>query len=102
MADTALVNKYAQCRADEVRHCLGGNQGCSQRLERNIAITCLINPPAGQEARLPEADQDRAAQPKKVLGIGGGPAGCEAAWGAAARGLRGSSVSQTHRRLATS
>jgi NADPH-dependent 2,4-dienoyl-CoA reductase/sulfur reductase-like enzyme len=86
VADPALVNKYAQGRADEVRHCLGCNQGCAQRLERNIAITCLINPRAGQEARWPEADQDRAEQPKKVLVIGGGPAGCEAAWVAAARG----------------
>jgi hypothetical protein len=86
VADPALVNKYAQGRADEVRHCLGCNQGCAQRLERNMAITCLINPRAGQEARWPEADQDRAEQPKKVLVIGGGPAGCEAAWVAAARG----------------
>lgn len=86
VADPALVNKYAQGRADEVRHCLGCNQGCSQRLERNIAITCLINPRAGQEARWPEAEQDRAARAKKVLVIGGGPAGCEAAWVAAARG----------------
>jgi thioredoxin reductase len=86
VADPALVNKYAQGRADEVRHCLGCNQGCSQRLERNIAITCLINPRAGQEARWPEAEQDRSANPKRVLVIGGGPAGCEAAWVAAARG----------------
>ena len=86
VADPALVNKYAQGRADEVRHCVGCNQGCAQRLERNIAITCLINPRAGQEARWPEAEQDRAAQSKKVLVIGGGPAGCEAAWVAAARG----------------
>lgn len=88
VADPALVNKYAQGRADEVRHCLGCNQGCAQRLERNIAITCLINPRAGLEARWPEADQDLAPQRKNVLVVGGGPGGCEAAWVAAARGHR--------------
>lgn len=88
VADPALVNKYAQGRADEVRHCLGCNQGCAQRLERNIAITCLINPRAGLESRWPEAHLDPARERKNVLVIGGGPAGCEAAWVAAARGHR--------------
>lgn len=86
IADPAIVNKYAQGRVDEVRHCIGCNQGCSQRLERNLAITCLINPRAGLEMRWPEAVQDQAHQVKKILVIGGGPAGCEAAWVAAARG----------------
>ena len=86
VADPAIVRKYAQGRESEIRHCVGCNQGCAQRLERNIAITCLINPRAGLEGQWPEADQDPAPVRRKVLVVGAGPAGCEAAWVAAARG----------------
>jgi 2,4-dienoyl-CoA reductase-like NADH-dependent reductase (Old Yellow Enzyme family)/thioredoxin reductase len=88
VADPAIVRKHALGRESEVRRCVGCNQGCAQRLERNIAITCLINPRAGLEGRWPEADQDPAPVSRKVLVVGGGPAGCEAAWVAAARGHR--------------
>ncbi len=86
VADPALVAKHRDGREDALRPCIGCNQGCAQRLELNIAITCLVNPMAGREAEWPEPEADRAAQPRRVLVVGGGPGGCEAAWVAAARG----------------
>lgn len=86
VADPALVAKHESGREDEVRPCIGCNQGCAQRLEMNIALTCTINPMAGKEGEWPEPGDDPAATRKRVLVVGGGPGGCEAAWVAAARG----------------
>jgi len=86
VADPAIVRKHREGREEEVRRCLGCNQGCAQRLERNIDITCMINPRVGREGRWPEAADDPAASPRRLLVVGGGPAGAEAAWVAAARG----------------
>ncbi|MFC3227936.1 FAD-dependent oxidoreductase [Marinibaculum pumilum] len=86
VADPELVAKHRDGREGELRPCIGCNQGCAQRLELNIALTCMVNPMAGREAEWPEPEADRAAVPKKVLVVGGGPGGAEAAWVAAARG----------------
>ncbi|MFM7570350.1 MAG: NADH-dependent flavin oxidoreductase, partial [Betaproteobacteria bacterium] len=53
VAEPALVAKWQSGRADEVQPCIGCNQGCAQNLERNIALTCLVNPRAGREAVWP-------------------------------------------------
>lgn len=86
IADPALVRKTLAGRADEVTPCIGCNQGCAARLEKNIPITCLVNPRAGRERTWPEPADDPSPAPRRVLVVGGGPAGMEAAWVAAARG----------------
>lgn len=86
IADPAVVRKSLEGRQSEVRTCIGCNQGCAQHLERNIAITCLVNPIAGREAEWPEPELDPAEKTCSVLVVGGGPAGAEAAYVAAARG----------------
>jgi len=88
IADPDLVAKAQAGRADEIRPCIGCNQGCAQNLEKNLALTCMVNPRAGREASWPEPEQARAASARDVLVIGGGPAGMEAAAVAAARGHR--------------
>ena len=88
VAEPELVSKWQSGRADEVQPCIGCNQGCAQNLERNIALTCLVNPRAGREAIWGRADLDRVATPRTVLVVGGGPAGLEAAAVAAGRGHR--------------
>ena len=88
IADPAIVRKSLAGRADEVRTCISCNQGCAQHLEKNIAITCLVNPIAGREEVWAEPEDDRAGAPKSVLVVGGGPAGAEAAYVAAACGHR--------------
>ncbi|MSP67493.1 MAG: FAD-dependent oxidoreductase [Alphaproteobacteria bacterium] len=88
MADPELVAKAATGREAEQRPCIGCNQGCAAMLEKDLPITCLVNPRMGLEGRWPEPAPSPTPAPKKVLVIGGGPAGCEAAWVAAARGHR--------------
>jgi hypothetical protein len=88
LAEPALVNKWRDGSESTIRGCIGCNQGCAGMLEKNLPIACLINPRSGREGIWPEAEQDPASQPRDVLVVGGGPAGLEAAWVAAARGHR--------------
>ncbi len=86
IADPQIVAKARDGREDDTTPCIGCNQGCAGFLALSLAITCLTNPRAGKEREWPLPEDDRAAEPKRVLVIGGGPAGMEAAWVAAARG----------------
>jgi 2,4-dienoyl-CoA reductase-like NADH-dependent reductase (Old Yellow Enzyme family) len=86
IADPHLANKAREGRAGDIRPCLSCNQMCWGRRSRDYWISCLINPSAGREF---EWGGDRfvpAKKPKKVLVIGGGVAGLEAARVAAERG----------------
>lgn len=88
LCDPELPNKLAQGKADEIRRCIACNQGCIDRLrvfdlEGNGLLTCLYNPMVGHErefALMP------AEVKKRVVVVGGGPAGMEAAVIAAERG----------------
>ncbi len=86
LADPALVAKARAGRADEIRLCVGANQGCLRRLYRHGTITCTANPAAGRERRLGAATLGRAARRQRVVVVGGGPAGLQAAETAARRG----------------
>ncbi len=89
VADPDLVAKARSRRAHETRTCIGCNQGCAGFLEKGLPITCVVNPTVGRERTwTPNPADDPAAASKRVLVVGGGPAGLEAAWVAAARGHR--------------
>jgi 2,4-dienoyl-CoA reductase (NADPH2) len=83
LVDPELPNKARDGRENLIYHCVACNQGCFDRIFQLRPVTCLVNPEAGME-------WDRAATPttraKKVLVIGGGPAGMKAACTAAERG----------------
>jgi hypothetical protein len=86
IADPHWVAKARAGRPEDVRPCLSCNQMCWGRRSRDYWISCLINPSAGREF---EWGGDRftvAAKPKKLLVVGGGVAGMEAARVAAERG----------------
>lgn len=85
IADPELPNKLAEGRAEEVAPCTACEEGCFVRLWNNQSVRCLINARAGHEAD-DSFQIKRVAVPKKVLVIGGGPAGLEAARVAALRG----------------
>jgi len=87
IADAEIVRKTVSGRASEVRPCIGCNQGCVGGLATG-RLGCTVNVAAGRELTLSEDLLERAAQPKRVLVIGGGPAGLEAARIAALRGHR--------------
>ena len=82
----ATLRKTIEDREDEIRPCIACNQGCAQNLERNLPLRCLVNPMAGVEGDWAPPETLPAAIPRRVLIVGGGPAGIEAARTAAARG----------------
>ncbi len=88
IADPAVVSKWQAGQAETVVPCIGCNQGCAQNLERNLALTCTVNPRAGREYQWNDATVARTTTPREVMVIGGGPAGMEAAAIAAERGHR--------------
>jgi 2,4-dienoyl-CoA reductase-like NADH-dependent reductase (Old Yellow Enzyme family) len=80
IADAELMSKTLAGRAEDVRPCIGCNQGCvGGILGPAQRIQCTVNPAVGLEATLGEDLIVRAASPKKVVVVGGGPAGMEAA-----------------------
>lgn len=87
IADPDLMTKTLAGRADEVRPCIGCNQGCvGGILGADPGIGCTVNPTVGREATLHESLIVPAAEPLKLVVVGGGPAGLEAARLAATSG----------------
>ncbi|MBX3566892.1 MAG: FAD-dependent oxidoreductase [Rhizobiaceae bacterium] len=88
IADPHLANKAAAGRPEDIRGCLSCNQMCWGRRSRDYWISCVINPSAGREWEWGGDRFTAAERPKRVLVVGGGPAGLEAARVAAERGHR--------------
>jgi len=86
IADPDLVSKTLAGREDEVRPCIGCNHGCIGGLIAFGRMGCTVNPAVGAEATLAEDRMQRADTPRRVLVVGGGPAGLEAARVAALSG----------------
>jgi len=85
IADPDLPTKIMDGRPESVRKCLACNQGCLDMIFSMGEVHCAVNPMAGREY---EINVTPAAPSRKVLVIGGGPAGLEAALTAAVRGHR--------------
>jgi 2,4-dienoyl-CoA reductase (NADPH2) len=83
LADPDLPNKALQEKEDLIIHCVACNQGCFDRVFQHEPATCMVNPAAGMEI---EFQVTAASRRKKVLIIGGGPAGMKAAVTASDRG----------------
>ena len=86
IADPHLVNKAREGLDEDIRGCISCNQMCWGRRSRDYWISCLVNPSVGREF---EWGGDRLVKsdiPKKILVVGAGPAGMEAARVAAERG----------------
>jgi len=83
VCDPDLPNKIRLGQIEDIRRCIGCNEGCNGYFFKNWPITCTINPEVGREA---EYAIKPVKTPKKVLVVGGGPAGMEAARVAAIRG----------------
>ncbi len=83
VADPEWARKAKEGRYDEIRPCVGCMQGCLDRVLSGQPLCCLCNPQAGFER---ERRATRAPKRKKVVVVGAGPAGLEAACVAAERG----------------
>ncbi|HSO47736.1 MAG TPA: FAD-dependent oxidoreductase [Rhizobiaceae bacterium] len=88
IADPHLAAKAGDDRPEDVRGCISCNQMCWGRRSRDYWISCLVNPSAGREFEWGGDRFTPAKTPKKVLVVGGGPAGLEVARVAAERGHR--------------
>ncbi|MBI4596215.1 MAG: FAD-dependent oxidoreductase [Candidatus Tectomicrobia bacterium] len=83
IADPYLPKKAKEGRLLEIRSCVACHQGCYDKLFVNAPVTCMVNPLTGRESVLEVRPTEKT---KKILVIGGGPAGMEAAVVAAERG----------------
>ena len=84
IADPDLPRKAIEGRLDDVRLCVGANEGCIDRIYQGKPVTCIQNPETGRETEL--AEPLPAAMRRRVVVVGAGPAGLEAARVAALRG----------------
>ena len=84
ICDPEMANKARGGRDDDIRACIACNQACIGHMMVGFPISCIQHPETGRErtygTRIP------AAQPRKILVAGGGPAGMKAAAVAAERG----------------
>lgn len=85
IADPETPNKAQAGCFEDIRTCVGCLHGCDANVNLEKSGTCELNPIIGHESEA-EYQTVMADSPKKVLVIGAGPAGLEAAIGAAKRG----------------
>jgi 2-enoate reductase len=84
LADPYWPNKTMEARTKNIRPCLACHQGCLGRMmSREGPLSCAVNPACGNET---DYAIQQAKEVKKVMVIGGGIAGTEAARVAAIRG----------------
>src|SRR6202022_896026 len=84
IADPHIVRKIAAGQEDDIRPCVGANY-CLDRIYQGGAAYCIHNAATGREMTMPH-DIARAASRRKVVIVGAGPAGLEAARVAGERG----------------
>ncbi len=87
LADAEWARKAAEGRADEIRKCISCNQ-CWGWIIGDRQVGCVQNAVTGRELEWGAGTLTRVMEPKRVVVVGGGPAGMEAARVAAERGHR--------------
>lgn len=94
LADPDYVNKLRSNKTADIRPCLSCQEGCMGRIQEYSALNCAVNPSACRER---ETILTPALHKKKVLIVGGGVAGCEAARVLALRGHKPIIFEKTNR-----
>ncbi|NEK10360.1 NAD(P)-binding protein [Rhizobium leguminosarum] len=84
MTDPHIVRKIIEKREDDIRPCVGANY-CLDRIYQGGAAFCIHNAATGRELTMPHIVAKADAK-KKVVIVGAGPAGLEAARVAGERG----------------
>jgi N-methyl-L-proline demethylase len=84
LADPHIVRKIVEKREHDIRPCTGANY-CLDRIYQGNMAVCIHNPSTGREETMPH-DIEKAEVKKKIVVVGAGPAGLEAARVGAERG----------------
>ncbi|RCS91959.1 NADH:flavin oxidoreductase [Brevibacterium aurantiacum] len=77
ICDPAIAAKSQRDAVDEIRACIGCNQACIGHFQMGVPISCIQYPESGREVTF--LPRPRVRTSRKVLVIGGGPAGLKAA-----------------------
>ena len=83
LADPDYVNKLRSNKLESIRPCISCQEGCMGRIQHYSMLNCAVNPQACREK---DNSLIQILKKKKVLIVGGGVAGCEAARVLALRG----------------
>jgi 2,4-dienoyl-CoA reductase-like NADH-dependent reductase (Old Yellow Enzyme family)/thioredoxin reductase len=83
LADPDWVRKTRAGDEQSILLCAACHQGCLARLRQGKGTSCMFNPLTGREAEIRILPVEK---PRRVMVVGGGPAGMEAALVAARRG----------------
>lgn len=83
LADPDFPYKVEAHLTDQIRYCIYCNEGCIKSVCEGSSIKCAVNPQTGYEGI---RKNTTTATPKKILIIGAGPGGCQAAITAAESG----------------
>jgi thioredoxin reductase len=86
ICDPDFPLKARQGRQEEIRYCVRDNKGCLGRVNSSRTLGCIQNPEVGNEPMDERSFQVPASSKKRIMVIGGGPAGLEAARAARERG----------------
>lgn len=84
ICDPAMANKAKAGSTDDIRACIACNQACIGHFQLGLSISCIQHPETGRE--LAYGTKPKAQRAKRVMVVGGGPAGLKAAAVAAERG----------------
>lgn len=84
ICDPEMPNKTTRGALEDIRACIACNQACIGHFHKGYPISCIQNPVSGRELRF--GTLPRASHRRKVMVVGGGPAGMKAAAIAAERG----------------
>lgn len=76
IADPQWPTKAFQGKADEIRPCVGCSQGCTDSVFSGQPVYCIGNPRAGYEG---QREIHKTTSPKRIMVVGAGVAGLEAA-----------------------
>jgi thioredoxin reductase len=89
ICDPNMARKAKEGRLEEIRYCVADNQNCYGRVGLGRPIGCVQNPIVGNEKEEDELSIPPARWKKKVMVVGGGPAGM---WAAKVAKMRGHDV----------
>jgi dimethylglycine catabolism A len=85
IADPHIMNKVREGREDQIRQCVGANY-CIDRMYMGQDALCIQNAATSREATMPHVITPTKGVKRKVVVVGAGPAGLEAARVSRARG----------------